>query len=94
MNGSTFSRRSIMITIFLQRIIFMEPLNLFLYTWRFIKQLRLEESRKYLALFLKWLEIVSIVVLPLGFILVLPPYFYMSGLKNFENTRPSDFSHL
>ena len=44
LRGDQTSFRNLMIDIFLSNLIFLEPLNLFLYTWRLLDQLKREET--------------------------------------------------
>ena len=93
MHGGMRSFRNEILTQFINNALFVEPLNLFLYTWRFLKQLRQEESNKILASVFKWLEKISIIVLPLGIILVYPAFNYIDGVDNYALTHPSSSSN-
>ena len=48
-------------------LIFLEPLNLFLYIWRFLNQLEREETHKLLKVSYRWFEVITIVLMPLCF---------------------------
>ena len=50
-------------------MILISPLSLFLYTWRFLKQLELEANRMLKRIY-KWFALVSIVLLPLAFYVI------------------------
>ena len=44
LKGDTFSLRNWIIQEFLQNLIYLEPLNIFLYTWRFLRELEQGEK--------------------------------------------------
>ena len=46
MNGDYYSLRHIMINLFLTNLLYLEPLNLFFYTWRFLREIELAETNK------------------------------------------------
>ena len=51
---------------------YFEPLNLFLYSWRFLRELELETTSPALKKFYKWFSIFSIGIIPAGFLLLVP----------------------
>ena len=63
-----------MINAFLDNLIFIEPLNLFLYTWCFLHQLEQEETNKTLKMVYYWFAKVSIVLIALCFYCIVPTY--------------------
>jgi hypothetical protein len=58
----------------------MQPLNLFLYTWRFLAQLEVEAKHKVVKNIYKWFARVSIIIVPVSF-LVLVPYYCFAFAK-------------
>ncbi len=74
MKPSFFSLRGLMTTGFLRDLIYLEPLNLFLYAWRFLRELEEEEENKTLKMCFRGFSLVSIVVLPLAFYCIVPSY--------------------
>ena len=56
--------RSYMVDYILADMIYVEPLNLFLYTWTFLKEIESDTESETAKMFLKWIRIISIVVLP------------------------------
>ena len=67
LKGSQSSFRNLIITDFHSNLIYLEPLNLFLYTWRFLNQLEQEESNIKVKRFYRFLALFSIVLMPLSF---------------------------
>jgi hypothetical protein len=63
-----------MITAFLLYFIYLEPLNLFLYTWRFLKELEQSVSKPAAKTFLKWFARISIILIPATFISIVIAY--------------------
>ncbi len=61
------SFRNIFITFFIQILIYLEPLNLFLYTWRFLRELEQSATSKIVKKLYKWLEFTTIALIPLAF---------------------------
>jgi hypothetical protein len=47
--------------------VYLEPLNIFLYTWRFLSSLEVEEDNLVLKMMYRWWARVSILVIPMGF---------------------------
>ncbi len=62
------SLRNILINGFLLRLIYLEPLNLFLYTWRFLSELEQSVSKPAAKSFFKWFARISILLIPPAFI--------------------------
>ena len=67
MKGSYFSIRDLMINEFLINITYLLPLNLFLYTWRFLKELEQAAESKIVKAFFRWFAYITIVLVPLAF---------------------------
>ena len=85
MNGDSSVFRNYALTEFLQTAIFLEPLNLFFYTWRFWATLAEEETNKYLKSFYFWFSWGSICLIPATFFGVLAGYVVAVG-RFFEYT--------
>ncbi len=82
-----------MITEFLEDVTYMEPLNLFLYTWRFLSELEQEERNIWIKNCLKWFARISIWLFPLAFCCIVPAYtveisynIYYYNLSDYENS--------
>ena len=67
LKGDSTSLRNITIESTLVSLIYLEPLNLFLYTWRFLSQLDREETNTFLKRLYRWFTPMSIVLLILAF---------------------------
>ena len=52
----------------LNNAIFLEPINIFLYTWRFLNTLETEEKNPQVKIIYRWVSKVTLVLLPLAFI--------------------------
>ena len=63
-----------MIIFFLDNLTYLEPLNLFLYTWRFLSELESEANNPKLKKFYKYFAQVSIVIIPVAFITIVPAF--------------------
>jgi hypothetical protein len=63
-NDGANSLRYFMINGFLVNLVFLEPLNLFLYTWRFLKELEHLNRKPGTKKFLKWFALISILLIP------------------------------
>ena len=72
--GDYSTLRNYTINSILDYSIYFEPLNLFLYTWRFLNQLQHEEANLRLKRFYRIFELVSIVLLPLSFVCIVPAF--------------------
>ena len=79
MKGNTGSFRDLFITSFLWLIPFVEPLNLFFYSWRFIKELKYHTTSSALKKFYTGLEIISMVLLPAAFYTLVPYWAYLNA---------------
>ena len=67
LKGDFHSLRNYAIRSTLVSLIYLEPLNLFLYTWRFLSQLDREETSTFLKRLYRWFTPISIVLLVLSF---------------------------
>ncbi len=54
-----------MVDAFITNVIFLEPLSLFLYTWRFLKELEQSVRKPAVKTFFKWFARISIILIPL-----------------------------
>ena len=79
LKGDHYSLRNSEIPVLLTNLIYLEPLNLFFYTWRFLAELELETSHPLLKKFYKWFADVSIVLLPSAFITAVIGYIVEYG---------------
>ena len=89
MKGDHNSLHNLTIFVFLYNLIYLEPLNLFLYTWRFLRELELEEKNHILKRFYWWFARASIVLLPAAFCCIVPAYIieyarYVYYLEHFD----------
>jgi hypothetical protein len=64
---------------FLNTTIYLEPLNLFLYTWRFLEIIEKEEKVRILKPFYRWFSAVIIFVLPIAFYATFVVYLIDTG---------------
>ena len=64
---------------FLENAIFLEPLNLFFYTWRFLATLELETDTQSVKVFYRLFALISIILLPAGFYAVFISYEILSA---------------
>ena len=87
LKGSEFSPRNFMIDSILDNLIFLEPLNMFLYTWCFLYQLEQEETNNCLRRFYYWFSRVSIVVLPLCLYCIVPAYIVELSNYSYNHTE-------
>lgn len=69
----------IMTTSFLTGLIFLEPLNLFLYTWRFLAEIEHNTTNQFLKQFYKLFARISIILVPATFISVVTSYIVVSA---------------
>ncbi len=58
------SHRNLMVDSFLLSLIYLEPLNLFLYTWRFLSELDQSVSKPAAKTFLKWFARINMLLIP------------------------------
>ncbi len=91
-NDGYYSLRNIMIDTFLYNLIFLEPLNLFLYTWRFLSELEQSVSKPSTKTFLKWFARISILIIPSAFTRRSKPLlkYCESTFQDYRNPRASD----
>ncbi len=73
-NDGYNSLRNFMIDSFLFNLIYLEPLNLFLYTWRFLSELEQSVSKPVAKTFLKWFARISIILIPAAFISIVTAF--------------------
>ena len=74
LKGSVLGFRNNALLTLLDDAVFLESLNLFLYTWRFFATLEKEEKRNNLKTFYRWLARVSIVIIPVSFYAIFASY--------------------
>jgi len=55
------------IEFFLQTALFLEPINIFLYTWRFLQTLEAEERNQLIKAIYRWVAIITISLIPISF---------------------------
>jgi len=67
LKGDYFGLRDQTLIAFLSTAFFLEPLNLFFYTWRFFAVLEKEEDNSKLKLFYRWLALITIICFPATF---------------------------
>ena len=72
MKGGYFSLRNLMLNEFFINMTFFLPLNLFLYTWRFLKELEQEADSKIYKTFYRWFAYITILLVPLAFYTLVP----------------------
>lgn len=85
LKGKFFGLRNDVIRILLGSAVQLEPLNLFLYIYRFLATLEKEAENKYLKLSYRWFARVTIFIIPLGFYAVFAAYVF-NGAKYYELT--------
>jgi hypothetical protein len=67
LNGNTNGFRDDAIREFLLDAIDLEPLSIFLYSWRFLATLENEEENKIVKMIYRWFARATILILPLSF---------------------------
>ncbi len=72
MKGKYLSLHDLMLNEFFINLSYLLPLNLFLYTWRFLKELEQEVDSKILKICYRWFAYITIVLLPLAFYCIVP----------------------
>ena len=84
-----------MITFFFHNLIYLTPLNLFFYTWRFLSELEQEESNAVLKRCLRWFSLISIVLLPLAFYCIVPAYIveYARSYYYYDQRKSKEYNH-
>jgi hypothetical protein len=83
MNSGYYSLRNFEINAFLLNLVFLEPLNIFLYTWRFLRELEQEEDNTIVKLIYKWFARVSILLLPAAFLCIVPAYIVLDAKNGY-----------
>jgi hypothetical protein len=99
--GDPESLRNWTIRIFLFDLIYLEPLNLFLYTWRFLRELEQGEKNTFIKKCYKWFARISIVLLPPAFLCIVPAwiveygryYYYLERLDIKEANHYRDIAN-
>ena len=84
MKGDIIGFRNYAIKSFLSNFVQLEPLNLFLYTWRFLSQLEREESNIFVQKTYHWLALVLIVLLPVSFYCLVPAYILENAMVDYN----------
>jgi hypothetical protein len=89
------SLRKMMINYFLIFLIYLEPLNLFLYTWLFLSELELVVSGPATKTFIKWFARITIFLIPAAFYSILPVYIveYARTVYYFFHLNPEEANH-
>ncbi len=82
-NDGRNSLHNVMINTFLQFLIYLEPMNLFLYTWRFLSELEQSVSKPVTKTFLKWFARISILLIPSAFISIVTTYIVEYARNNY-----------
>ena len=72
-----------MIIISLYSLIYLEPLNIFLYTWRFLRELEQEEKNIIIKKCYRWFASISIVLIPAAFLCIVPAYIVEEARSNY-----------
>jgi hypothetical protein len=67
LKGQQFSFRTLAIKNLLVNALVLEPLNIFLYTWRFLATLERKESNKTVKTVYRWFSRMSIILVPLAY---------------------------
>ena len=76
LKGEFDSLRNILILSFLKNLIYLLPLNVFLYSWRFMREIEMEEQNSIIKKCFRWFARISIVILPTAFISIVSAYIY------------------
>ena len=67
MKGNIYGFRDDTLSLLLYNAIYLEPLNLFLYTWRFCETLAREETNEHIKSFYFWFSWCSICLIPAAY---------------------------
>ena len=59
---------------------FIAPLNLFLYSWRFLREIRADAESKAVKKLYRGVELTSIIILPAAFYTIVPMWAYFNAL--------------
>ncbi len=73
MKGQHYSLRNTTITFFLLKLIYLQPLNLFLYTWRFLRELEEEAINSKTKKMFRWFARI-ILLFPVSYLCILPAF--------------------
>jgi len=94
MKGKSYSLHFKMVNAFLYSLVYLEPLNLFLYTWRFLDELEQQEKNSCVKKCYKWFARISIVLVPtalicvvIAYIVELATYIYYYDLSEFKKAE-------
>ena len=79
MKGDMGGQRVLLITGYLEWMQFLAPLNLFLYSWRFMRELEQSVSNRVLKIISRGFEIFSISVFPPAFYAVIFAWIYTNS---------------
>ena len=96
--SDVFSFRYQFITCFLSSAIQLVPLNIFMYSWRFLVVLENDQENKILKSFYHWFALITILVLPIAFYAVFfayaveSAYYYEFNFK--ADLKKADFYQL
>ena len=74
MKGDSLSLRKITITYLLQYLIYLQPLNFFLYTWRFLRELEEEAKNSVTKKIIRWYARITIVLAPFFTLFIVTVY--------------------
>lgn len=67
-------------------MIFLQPLNVFLYSWRFMREIETEEQNSKIKKIFRWFEHISISLLPTAFISIVSAYIFEETIYEYEIT--------
>ncbi len=73
-----------MINSFLLYLIYLAPLNLFLYTWRFLAEMEQSVSKPAAKIFLKWFARISILLMPAAFYSIVTTYIVYTAVWEYN----------
>ena len=83
LKGNFYGIRDSIIENILLEAGWLEPLSLFLYTWRFLDVIEKEEENWLLKRFYMWFSTVTIICMPLGFYSIYATYVIEAGLQQY-----------
>ena len=66
---------------------FVAPLNLFLYSWRFLRELRADTESKAVKKLYRGVELTTIILLPAAFYTIVPMWAYFNALHLYYLAR-------
>ena len=87
LKGDRSSLRNWKIRAFLLDLIYMEPLNIFLYTWRFLRELEQGKNNTFIKKCYKWFARISIVLLPAAFLCIVPAWIVSMSKEEYYETH-------